>query len=101
MLRYVLKKQLTHKIIFLHLFYFLFFFGMYILINSFNMSYQSMALTYGYFLPVLNISLNVIMALLSMAMMGLTSAQLDFVGRESQGSNMTFISVIFGILTYG
>ncbi len=101
MLTYVLKKQLTHKIIFLHLFYFLFFFGMYILIDSFNMSYQSMALTYGDFLPVLNISLNVIMALLSMAMMGLTSAQFDFAGRESQGSNMTFISVIFGILTYG
>jgi hypothetical protein len=36
-----------------------------------------------------------------MAMMGLTSAQFDFAGRESQGSNMTFISVIFGILTYG
>jgi hypothetical protein len=74
---------------------------MYTLIDSFNMSYQDMALQYGDYLPIMNIMLNMIMALFSMAMMGLTSAQFDFSGRESQGSNMTFISVIFGILTYG
>jgi hypothetical protein len=101
MLVYVLKKQLSQRILLLNFFYFLFFFGMYTLIDSFNMSYQDMALQYGDYLPIMNIMLNMIMALFSMAMMGLTSAQFDFSGRESQGSNMTFISVIFGILTYG
>lgn len=101
MLAYVLKKQLSQRILLLNFFYFLFFFGMYTLIDSFNMSYQDMALQYGDYLPIMNIMLNIIMALFSMAMMGLTSAQFDFSGRESQGSNMTFISVIFGILTYG
>ncbi len=101
MLAYVLKKQLSQRILLLNFFYFVFFFGMYTLIDSFNMSYQDMALQYGDYLPIMNIMLNIIMALFSMAMMGLTSAQFDFSGRESQGSNMTFISVIFGILTYG
>lgn len=101
MLTYVIRKQFTAKILTLNVFYFLFFLGMYILIDSFNMSYQDMAIQYGDFLPVVNIVVNIIMALLSMMMMGLTSAQFDFSGRESQGTNMSFISVVFGILTYG
>jgi hypothetical protein len=60
-----------------------------------------MGQTFGWYLPVVNIGLNVIMALLSMAMMGLTSAQFDVSGKESKGSNLTFASVFFGILTYG
>jgi hypothetical protein len=101
MLTYVLKKQTTPKFIGLNLFYFLFFMGLYTLIDSFNLSYGQMAIQFGPFLPVLNIGLNVVMALLSTAMMGLTSAQFDFSGRESKGSNMGFLSVFFGILTYG
>jgi hypothetical protein len=41
------------------------------------------------------------MAVLSMGMIGLTSAQFDFSGKESKGSNLSFASVLFGILTYG
>jgi hypothetical protein len=101
MLTYVLKKQTTPKFLGLNLFYFLFFLGLYTLIDSFNLSYAQMTIQYGSFLPVLNIGLNVIMALLSMMMMGLTSAQFDFSGRESKGSNLGFFSILFGILTYG
>jgi hypothetical protein len=101
MLTYVLKKQTTHKFLMLNAFYFFFFLGIYTLIDSFNMSYSEMALTYGSFLPILNIGINLVMAGMSMAMMGLTSAQFDFSGRESQGSNLSFASVLFGILTYG
>jgi hypothetical protein len=101
MLTYVLKKQTTPKFLGLNLFYFLFFLGLYTLIDSFNLSYAQMTIQYGSFLPVLNIGLNVIMALLSMMMMGLTSAQFDFSGRESKGSNLSFFSILFGILTYG
>ncbi|MFZ9703904.1 MAG: hypothetical protein ACO3BB_01395 [Bacilli bacterium] len=101
MLQYALKKQTTAKLIRLNIFYFLFFLGLYSLIDSFNMSYAEMALQFGTFLPIVNILINVLMAFLSMAMIGLTTAQFDFIGKESQGSNMSFISVIFGILTYG
>jgi len=101
MLTYVLKKQTTPKFLMLNAFYFFFFLGIYTLIDSFNMSYSEMALTYGSFLPILNICINLVMAGMSMAMMGLTSAQFDFSGRESQGSNLSFASVLFGILTYG
>jgi hypothetical protein len=41
------------------------------------------------------------MSLISMMMMGLTSAQFNFAGRESKGSNLSFFSILFGILTYG
>lgn len=101
MLTYVLKRQTTPKFIGLNLFYFIFFMGLYTLIDSFNLSYQDMALQYGSFLPVLNIGINLVMALLSTAMMGLTSAQFDFSGKESKGSNLGFFSVLFGMLTYG
>lgn len=101
MLTYAFKKQTTPKFLLLNAFYFFFFVGIYTLVDSFNMSYSQMALTYGLFLPILNIVINIIMAVLSMGMMGLTSAQFDFSGRESQGSNLSFASVLFGILTYG
>lgn len=101
MLKLVLAKQTTKKFIGLNLIYFVFFFGLYTLVDSFNMSYAEMNQTFGWYLPVLNIGLNMIMALLSMAMMGLTTAQFDFSGKESKGSNLTIASVFFGILTYG
>jgi hypothetical protein len=101
MLEMVLAKQTSKKFIGLNVVYFVFFFGLYILVDSFNMSYAEMNQQFGVGLVVANIAINVIMALLSMAMMGLTSAQFDFSGRESKGSNLTFASVLFGILTYG
>ena len=101
MLTYAFKKQTTPKFLMLNAFYFFFFLGIYTLVDSFNLSYSQMAITYGPFLPVLNIGLNIVMAILSMGMMGLTSAQFDFSGKESKGSNLSFASVLFGILTYG
>jgi hypothetical protein len=101
MLTYVLKKQTSPKFLALNAFYFFFFLGIYTLVDSFNMSYSQMAIIYGPFLPLVNIGLNIIMASLSMGMMGLTSAQFDFSGKESSGANLSFGSVLFGILTYG
>jgi MFS family permease len=101
MLTDVLKKQTTPKFLALNAGYFLFFLLLYTLIDSFNLSYQQMATQYGPFLPILNIALNIVMATISMLMMGLTSAQFDFSGRESRGSNLSFLSILFGILTYG
>lgn len=101
MLTNVLRLQTTRKMLGMNAFYFLFFLGIYTLVDSFNMSYASMAETYGVFLPIVNIALNIVMALLSMTMMGLTTAQFQLSGKESKGSNLSFASVFFGILTYG
>jgi hypothetical protein len=101
MLNLVLQRQKERKFILLNIAYFIFFLGLYTVIDSFNMSYQAMNDQFGVGLVVLNISINVFMAMLSMIMMGLTSAQFQFAGKESKGSNMSFLSVFFGILTYG
>jgi hypothetical protein len=101
MLTLVLQRQKEKKFILLNIAYFMFFLGLYTVIDSFNMSYQAMNDQFGIELVVINITINVIMALLSMMMMGLTSAQFQFAGKESKGSNMSFLSIFFGILTYG
>jgi hypothetical protein len=101
MLTLVLQRQKEKKFILLNIAYFIFFLGLYTVIDSFNMSYQAMHDQFGVGLVVINIMINVIMALLSMMMMGLTSAQFQFAGKESKGSNMSFLSIFFGILTYG
>jgi hypothetical protein len=101
MLTYVWEKQKTKKFLALNAGYFIFFMAMYTLVDSFNMTYATMTLTYGVWLTVINIVLNLIMATLSMLMMSLTTAQFDFTGKESKGSNVPFLSVLFGILTYG
>lgn len=101
MLNSVLNKQKQKKYILMNIAFFLFFMAIYTLVDSFNMSYQAMNLQYGTFLPVVNIFLNVVMAVLSTLMITFTSAQFDFTGKESKASNLSFLSVLFGILTYG
>ncbi len=78
-----------------------FFLGMYTVIDSFNMSYAEMMARYSVWLVVLNVFTNVVMAGLSTMMLTFTSAQFDFTGKESRAGNLTFVSVLFGILTYG
>jgi hypothetical protein len=65
------------------------------------MSYADMAIEFGTYLVVINISLNILMALLSTAMMHLSTSMVDLKGREGKGSSLGFISILFGILTYG
>lgn len=101
MLTYVIQKQFKPNFILLNFLYFGFFIFIYTLVDSFNMSYSAMALEYGVGLVIINITLNIIMALLSMLMLGLSSAQFDLSGKESNGSNLSIASVFFGILTYG
>ena len=74
---------------------------MYTLIDSFNMSYALMRNSYGSYLVVLNIVLNVVMAGLSALLMNLSSAMVLLKGQDSKGANMSFVSVLFGIFTYG
>jgi hypothetical protein len=101
MLTYVIQKQFKPNFILMNVLYFAFFMFIYTLVDSFNMSYEAMNLEFGLGLVITNITLNIIMALLSMFMLGLTSAQFDLSGKESNGSNLSIASVFFGILTYG
>ena len=70
---------------------------MYTLLDSFNMSYTLMRETYGLTLVIINITLNIVMALLSAIMISHTSEVL----RETKAANASFFSILFGVLTYG
>lgn len=73
----------------------------YFIIDSLNMSYQNMAKSYGFYLVIINVVLNLLMALLSALLMHLSTTMVVINGREGRGSSLGFISVLFGILTYG
>lgn len=81
------------------------FMGIFILIYTVidynNLSYDKMANIYGSYLVYTNMALNVLMALLSAFLLLLSTANAELKGKESLGSNLSFISVLFGILTYG
>lgn len=71
------------------------------MIDQLNMPYADMIQEYGMLLVILNISLNVIMASGSAFMLSLSTIMAQLKGKESMGSNLSFLSVLFGILTYG
>lgn len=91
----------TRKYIIQFTAFFLTFMVIYFVIDSLNMSYQSMQNEFGLYLVLINISLNVFMALLSALLMHLSTTMVVLNGREGKGSSLGFISVLFGILTYG
>lgn len=70
---------------------------MYTLLDSFNLSYREMTQEFGLFLAITNIALNLLMAFLSSLMMSASTAQF----KEPKGANMSFLSILFGIFTYG
>ena len=90
------KKSLLQSLLF-----FIIFMTIYTLIDRNNISYTDMAQSYGSYLVYTNISLNIVMALLSSLMLILSTANASLKGKESVGSNLSFVSVFFGILTYG
>ena len=73
----------------------------YTIIDHNNLSYGEMASIYGSYLVYTNVTLNVLMAILSAFLLLLSTANAELKGKESLGSNLSFISVLFGILTYG
>lgn len=70
---------------------------MYTLLDSFNLSYKAMSQQYGWYLPIINICINVFMAYMSGLMLSASSAQF----KDLKGTNMSFVSIAFGIFTYG
>lgn len=73
---------------------------LYFNLDYLNMGYKVMAEKFGYWLVIINICLNVLMSFLSSGMFTLSDYVLKVKGIKTKGDNMSFISIIFGVLTY-
>lgn len=96
-----LEKQKSKKYIIQGLMFFFVFNLIYFIVDSLNMSYTEMIATYGLYLVIINITLNVTMSFFSAVLMNLSTAMVELKGKEGKASNFGFFSVLFGILTYG
>jgi hypothetical protein len=74
---------------------------LYGIIDYLNLPYPEMATTYGTGLVVLNVFLNLLMASGSSLLMTLGTINLRIKGREGKGESLGFLSILFGMLTYG
>lgn len=101
MLSVVLQKQKERKQIVLMILFFTLFMFLYTLLDDFNGGYNKMLEEYHLFLPIINISLNIIMSAISAFMMVMSYTFFKLSGKEGKGSFLSGISVLFGILTYG
>lgn len=101
MIKIALTQLKTKKMILQGILFFGTFMVLYSMIDSLNLPYASMAVEYGYGLVILNILLNLVMAFGSALMLNLSTVMASLKGKESLGSNLSFVSVLFGILTYG
>jgi hypothetical protein len=81
--------------------FFIVFMVIYTIIDSLNMSYVEMLETYGLYLVIINILLNIIMSALSAFLMHLSTSMVELKASADKGSTLGFISILFGILTYG
>lgn len=81
--------------------FFLFFLTINTVVDYLNMSYSEMAKTYSYVLVIANISLNIIMSILVSIMLTLSIINVELKGSETKSQNLGFLSVLFGIMTYG
>lgn len=92
----------TKKYILQMIGFFAFFMVIYTMLDGFNMSYSLMSQTYGSVLVITNIMINIIMASLTALLLNLSTANAALKGgKETKGSNLGFVSVLFGVLTYG
>ena len=101
MLEAAIQLQKTKKYIIQGTLFFSFFILIYTLLDGLNMSYSNMVLEYGIYLVVINITLNIVMSLLSAILMNLSTAMVELKGKEGKGSTFGFFSIIFGVFTYG
>lgn len=98
----VITLLLTKKYIIQWIALFSFFMVIYTLLDSFNMSYAEMLTTYGTFTVILHVGLNLVMAALVSLLLNMSTANAALkAGKETKGSNLGFLSVLFGALTYG
>lgn len=81
--------------------FFVAFLGINTVIDYLNMTYVEMAAMYGVLLVIANIAINTIMSALISLMLTLSLINVELKGSETKSQNLGFISVLFGIMTYG
>lgn len=101
MLTSVIEMQKNKKFIISGFAFFAIFIFIYFLLDYLNGGYVEMRNNYGLILVIINVILNVIMALTSSVMMNFSSAYLSLSGKEGKGTFFGNIAVFFGMLTYG
>lgn len=101
MLQVAYKMLFTKKYIIQIVIFFIAFMVIYTIVDRLNMTYKEMIETYGLYLVIINIITNIVMSFLSALLMNLSTAMVELKGKEGKGSVLGFISVLFGILTYG
>ena len=77
------------------------FMALYFTLDSLNIGYKNMIAEYGVYLVIFNITLNIIMSLLSAFMWNISTGLLKLTGREGKGTFLSGVAYIFGLLTYG
>lgn len=78
-----------------------FFLLIYLIVDYLNMPYSEMITTYGIWLVVVNLFLNIGMSLLSGVLLALSEGLYQAKKAMLHGENMSYIAVFFGLLTYG
>ena len=101
MIKYVFSEQLKKKNMIQLLFFFTFFMIIYFIIDYLNMPYDQMVKTYSVSLVFLNVFLNLLMSFLSALLFNVTTVMGKLKLGKTNGENLGFISILFGILTYG
>lgn len=74
---------------------------LYTVLDTLNGGYAKMAVDFGVWLVVLNLAMNVVMSLVSAAMMNFSTAYVKLSGKEGKGTFLSSAAVLFGMLTYG
>jgi hypothetical protein len=101
MLKLALKLQFTRKYLLQGLVFFTLFLAIFFILDSLNATYEEMISTYGLYLVIINITLNIVMSFFSALLMNLSTAMVELKGKEGKSSSLGFFSIFFGILTYG
>lgn len=83
------------------LLFFALFLGLNIIVDNLNITYSMLTQRYSILISLSSILLTIIMAALSAYLLMVSSMQYDLIGKETKGGNLSFISIVFGILTYG
>jgi hypothetical protein len=101
MIQHALSLLKTKKLLLQGAGLFIVFMILYAMIDNLNLPISQMAQQYGTGLVVINLITNVIMAAGSAVMLNLSTAMAMLKGKESVSSNLSYASILFGILTYG
>lgn len=99
MINFAFLKLKEKKYIIQGIIFFLVFFALYLILDYLN--YQEATIKPTTTWIVVNIFVNLIMASVSTLLMNLSTIMVEIKATGDRGANLGFISIIFGIFTYG